>query len=253
MSIAGDLGRLEATWASRAFEGVARDAGQAGRGIDEGAAKLVGSLDRDLTDLGRLVPRNFFKGVADLQDPLTAVIGKEGVLLQSPEGRALAPDATAALHAIRPGAPLPRDISFVGTVSDPLGPLPKEARYLYTIDETGLKVARESTPFPSPRKNICHTNLSSRAFSAGEAWFLDAKTVVINPLSGRFGARTEPVWNRTIAYWKAMGYDVKAAPLPSKMKAYRYTAGPLKPLVGLFKRFKYAVRNFRNRLVHVQT
>ncbi len=86
-------------------------------------------------------------------------------------------------------------------------------KYLWTIDERGINAAREITPWPTPRGNIVHTNLSARASIGGEAWFASNNTVIINAGSGRFGDGITPAqWNAAISYWRELGYDVIAIP-----------------------------------------
>lgn len=58
--------------------------------------------------------------------------------------------------------------------------------YLWTIDTRGINAAIESTPFPTPRGNIVHSNISKEASISGEAWFGPNNTVTINAGSGRF-------------------------------------------------------------------
>src|SRR5262249_39811878 len=89
-------------------------------------------------------------------------------------------------------------------------------KYLWTIDERAINIALESTPFPTPRGNIVHTNLSTRASIGGEAWFGEDGTVTINAGSGRFGDRagvTGEQWEAAIRYWERLGYKVNAIPL----------------------------------------
>jgi hypothetical protein len=71
----------------------------------------------------------------------------------------------------------------------------------------------------TPRGNIVHTNISSKAYIGGEAWFESENTVVINAGSGRFGdgaGISLSRWNAAIDYWKNLGYNVKAIPLGSR-------------------------------------
>ena len=88
-------------------------------------------------------------------------------------------------------------------------------KYLWTIDRRGINVALEKTPFPTPRGNIVHTNISSRASIGGEAWFGPDNTVTINAGSGRFGdaARITPQqWDAAVSFWESLGYKVKPIP-----------------------------------------
>jgi hypothetical protein len=63
-------------------------------------------------------------------------------------------------------------------------PAPK---YLCTIDERGINLAFERTPFDTIRRNIVHANVSAMASIGGEAWFGPNNAVTINASSGRFG------------------------------------------------------------------
>lgn len=92
----------------------------------------------------------------------------------------------------------------------------KETMYLWTIDKRGLNIALETTAFPTPRGNIVHSNISSEAAIAGEAWFTGPGEVTINSNSGRFGMTPEgnggaslEQYNAAISFWKSLGYKVK--------------------------------------------
>ena len=88
-------------------------------------------------------------------------------------------------------------------------------RYLWTIDERGINTALERTPWPTERRFLVHTNLSSRASMGGEAWFGPGNTVMINAGSGRYGydaGRTLQEWNAAVRYWQELGYNVIAIP-----------------------------------------
>ncbi len=93
------------------------------------------------------------------------------------------------------------------------------SKYLWTVDERGINLALEQTPWPTRRGNIVHTNLSSRASIGGEAWFGPGNSVTINAGSGRFGdgaGITPSQWTATIRYWQELGYDVIAIPFGSR-------------------------------------
>jgi hypothetical protein len=92
-------------------------------------------------------------------------------------------------------------------------------KYLWTIDDRGINIGLESTPFPTARGNIVHTNISSRASIGGEAWFGSDRTVTINAGSGRFGDNagvTQTQWNAAVEYWESLGYSVNAIPYGSR-------------------------------------
>ena len=87
--------------------------------------------------------------------------------------------------------------------------------YLWTIDDRGVNIALEQTPFPTPRGNIVHSNLSSEAYIGGEAWFTADNKVIINAGSGRFGdgaGITEENWHAAVRFWEELGYEVVAIP-----------------------------------------
>jgi hypothetical protein len=89
------------------------------------------------------------------------------------------------------------------------------SKYLWTVDERGINIAPEATPWPTPRGNIVHTNISDEASIGGEAWFGPNNTVTINAGSGRFGdgANITPnQWDAAIRYWQDIGYEVVAIP-----------------------------------------
>jgi RHS repeat-associated protein len=96
-------------------------------------------------------------------------------------------------------------------------------RYLWTIDEQGVKIAWEQTPFDTDRGKIVPTNLSPEgAFFAGELWFVSDDELVINAGSGRYGyLRDDPVesarrYEVAIQMWEALGYRVTVIPLEQR-------------------------------------
>jgi RHS repeat-associated protein len=89
------------------------------------------------------------------------------------------------------------------------------AKYLYTVDERGVNLVRELTPFPTPRLNVVHSNISSEASIGGEAWFGPNNSVTINAGSGRFGDAagiSQQQWDATVRLWESLGYKVNAVP-----------------------------------------
>ena len=153
---------------------------------------------------GKMSPRGLLRGpnrgTGVLRDPARSLLKNEDVLIDAKHGlqsrtTSRFDDVTTGSH----GAP--------------------ESKYLWTIDERGLNVALEKTPFPTPRGNIVHTNLSRRASIGGEAWFESTDTVVINAGSGRFGDAagiTPKQWAAGIRYWEDLGYKVKSIPFGSR-------------------------------------
>jgi hypothetical protein len=88
-------------------------------------------------------------------------------------------------------------------------------KYLYTVDQRGVNVVLEKTPFSTPRGNVVHTNISSEASIGGEAWFGPNNTVTINAGSGRFGdgaGITMQQWDATVKLWESLGYKVNPVP-----------------------------------------
>ncbi|MBC9914060.1 RHS repeat domain-containing protein [Chitinophaga varians] len=94
----------------------------------------------------------------------------------------------------------------------------QSTKYIWTIDDGGINIGYENTPIGG-NSVIKHTNLSPKAYSGGEAWFTDSKTVHINAWSGRFGAgakMTTEQYNASIDGWKSLGYKVVAEPYMPK-------------------------------------
>ena len=101
----------------------------------------------------------------------------------------------------------------------------EKTKYLWAIDEQGIKIARELTPFDTPRGNIVHTNLSPNgALFAGEMWFVSDNEVVINAGSGRYGyskgsvSIEEAARRYAIAaqMFEALGYKVTVIPVTER-------------------------------------
>ena len=117
-------------------------------------------------------------------------------------------DASHGLQSRTPGAG-PFENIQTGTRPD------AATKYLWTVDERGVNLAREKTPFPTERGNIVHTNLSEKASIGGEAWFGPDNSVTINAGSGRFGdgaGITQQQWDAAVKLWEALGYKVKPVP-----------------------------------------
>jgi hypothetical protein len=88
-------------------------------------------------------------------------------------------------------------------------------KYLYTIDQRGINVIHELTPFPTLRGNVVHSNISSEASIGGEVWFGSNNSVTINAGSGRFGDAagiTLAQWDAAAKFWESLGYGVKPIP-----------------------------------------
>lgn len=91
---------------------------------------------------------------------------------------------------------------------------PTLGKYLWIIDEQGLKVIPESTPNPyADRKVVCHTNITggSPALQGGELWFGDDGSVYLNYKSGRYGAivGTPGIFHRlaVLDFFRSLGFD----------------------------------------------
>jgi hypothetical protein len=121
-------------------------------------------------------------------------------------------DASHGLQSRLPGAAPFQNVTT--------GMRPDEAtKYLWTVDERGVNLALEKTPFPTPRGNIVHTNLSAKASIGGEAWFGADNSVTINAGSGRFGDRagiTRQQWEAAVKLWEAVGYKVNEVPFGAR-------------------------------------
>ncbi|GAB4033893.1 hypothetical protein [Spirosoma gilvum] len=91
---------------------------------------------------------------------------------------------------------------------------PLQGKYLWIIDEKGLKIIPESTPNPyAGRRIVCHTNITggAPALQGGELWFGDDDQVYLNYRSGRYGAgvgdKAAPHKLAVIAYFRLLGFD----------------------------------------------
>ncbi len=135
-------------------------------------------------------------GTGPVRAPARAILENEGVLI----------DASHGLQSRTSG--LFKDVKF-GEHGD------AKTTYLYTVDERGINVILEKTPFPTPRGNVVHSNISSEASMGGEAWFGPNNSVTINAGSGRFGDAagiTSKQWDATAKLWESLGYKVNAVP-----------------------------------------
>jgi hypothetical protein len=168
--------------------------GAGGTGADRG----IGTPDGPEPQDGRSAPRSDrYLEIGPLEPPAFTPGRNEDVLIGPAQG----------LQSST-GAPFQNVVT--GAHNDP------ETKYLWTIDERGINIALEKTPFPTRRGFIVHTNLSTRAAFGGEAWFGSDNSVTINAGSGRFGAnagRTEAQWSAAAGYWRSLGYRVNQIPL----------------------------------------
>jgi len=135
-------------------------------------------------------------GTGALRSPARAILTNEGVLI----------DASHGLQSRTSG--MFSDV-ILGKHGD------AATKYLYTVDQRGVNIILEQTPFPTPRGNVVHTNISSTASIGGEVWFGPNNTVIINAGSGRFGDAagiTKLQWEATIKLWESLGYKVYVVP-----------------------------------------
>ena len=181
---------------------------QAGQKFGDGVAKVgIGTVNLLLSILGgrgknwrgQGLPKQapIPKELTELRAPARPLLENEGVPLKADQGLQ---SRTAGRF----------DRVVIGSHGDPA------TKYLWTFDQRGLNIAPEKTPFPTPRGNIVHTNLSSQASVGGEAWFTAEKEVTINAGSGRFGAgsggASEEQYQAAAKYWEALGYKVRVVP-----------------------------------------
>lgn len=118
---------------------------------------------------------------------------------------------TDAIHIVTTKSSLnPLTIS----VADILENRPFQGKYLWIIDEKGLKIILESTPNPyADRQVVCHTNITggAPALQGGELWFGEDGRVYINYKSGRYGAgigeEADPHKSAVIAYFIFLGFN----------------------------------------------
>lgn len=85
-----------------------------------------------------------------------------------------------------------------------------KAKYLWIIDESGLRIIPEQTVNPhAGRKVVCHTNLTGGelALQGGELWFDTQGYVYINNNSGRYGASTFKHREAILDYFRFVGYE----------------------------------------------
>ena len=157
-----------------------------------GAAEGVAEETPVTETTGQQLPQE----LAKLHPPARTLLENEDVLLN--EGQGLQSRMSGTFNQVA-----------TGPYGNP------STKYLWTIDNRGVNIALEETPFPTPRGNIVHTNLSSEASIGGEAWFTSENEVTINAGSGRFGAgsgATQAQWQAAVRFWEGLGYKVRAVP-----------------------------------------
>lgn len=91
-----------------------------------------------------------------------------------------------------------------------------EGRYLWVLDQIGLKMLLEATPNPKRINNpiVCHTNITGGepALHGGELWFGEDNKVYINNASGRYGNAEPQQWDAILTYFVCVGYEVVSLP-----------------------------------------
>ena len=112
-----------------------------------------------------------------------------------------------------------------GTHGDP------QTKLLWTIDDEGAHFVKEEMPWDSSRNMPSHTNISDNAYFAGEAWRTGPNEITINSGSRGFGYNRQVAqklegadleaynsamqarYDRSVEYFKSLGFDVKQVPL----------------------------------------
>jgi hypothetical protein len=176
------------------------------------SANLRVSLEKWMETLRNVFKKNG-KNIDDVND-LNLIYSRLGEL--KPPARALLENENVLIDASK-GLQSSKVDKFKSIITGEHGDL--NTKYLWTIDERGINTALEKTPFPTPRGNIVHTNLSSKAYIGGEMWFSSSNKVIINAGSGRFGdgaGATLTQWEAAIDFWKKLGYEVEAIPLGAR-------------------------------------
>ena len=95
-------------------------------------------------------------------------------------------------------------------------------KYLWTIDQEGLKLVLENQPWDSGRGIITHTNMSNQAYIGGEAWRTGPNRITISAASRAYGYNPAlPMaqlmqalerYNAAIEIFRNFGLDVTALP-----------------------------------------
>jgi len=102
--------------------------------------------------------------------------------------------------------------NILRTSSNVISNGPEEARYLWIIDPSGLKILLERIENPySSRRKMVHTNITdgANALQGGELWFSEEGKIYINNRSGRYGANTLKQREAILEYFRAIGFDVE--------------------------------------------
>jgi hypothetical protein len=92
---------------------------------------------------------------------------------------------------------------------------PDDHKYLWIIDQKGLRVILERTSNPDAvRGYVCHTNITGggKALQGGELWFDFSGTIYLNYKSGRYGANSEEHREAVLEYFQRLGFTVVQLP-----------------------------------------
>jgi hypothetical protein len=92
---------------------------------------------------------------------------------------------------------------------------PDDRKYLWIIDNQGLRIILENTPNPlADRKCVCHTNITGmrKAMQGGELWFGLNNTIYLNNQSGRFKANSADQREAVLEYVRRLGFTVVQLP-----------------------------------------
>ena len=123
------------------------------------------------------------------------------------EGEALTELFQAAVYDATENG-LPSNVKLADKL-DILNGKADDAKYLWIINESGLKIIPEQTSNPfAGRKVVCHTNLTGGqlALQGGESWFDAEEHVYVNNKSGRYGATTLKHREAVLDYFQFVGY-----------------------------------------------
>jgi hypothetical protein len=100
-------------------------------------------------------------------------------------------------------------------------------KLLWTADERGINFTVEMQPWPSSRGIPTHTDLSQRAYAAGEAWRTGQNQLTINAASRFFGfnrdlpaslfAEARTRYESVVQFLRSLGIDVIAIPFGQRL------------------------------------
>ncbi len=105
-----------------------------------------------------------------------------------------------------------RPENVVAVESRPADESVYDGKYLWVIDEDGLRTVLEAIPNSNAeRGNMCHTNITGgqEALQGGEMWFGSDGNVYINDRSGRYGAENDVQWDAVVEYFGFVWYNVE--------------------------------------------